>query len=316
MRNGRRIVVVGAFACALIIAYVAVRYRSHGRIRLADGSVVSDLSVAEVHDYATPRNAGLRSDYLYAERRYNLLPRTAIPNVPTAVDEQLMPRVVDALRDGPLSTVVFARQPPEVIASLRGHWSLVLARGAGLTEHEYVSQLPAEKVLGRPTNSGVLKNTLSEFLGGRFSNVDDAPESLKALFDALYAASVTDGSQSSRLTALSLSESGLRLAMDYVDTPGSPDLLADRLPDDQLPFFVGDMTQGQLLFYHPPEPTGGVRQRHVLRAEMIAICWTASGDAYPVCIESELDSTTGHWWLHKVARELSPKMVFTVPLAF
>ena len=311
----KKSVAIAAAMTVKVSGTLLARYYRHPKIVLQDGTVLQDLSVAEVGDYMDARYLPLRKAYLRNKARYDKLDRAELVADPSRVSQAITGNVVELMRNAPLSSAAFRSQPREVVDALREHWSLMLARCAGMPAADYLKQLPALTRIEKPKNTGTLGNAIKEFLGENPESLQQNEQAITSAFERLYELSLKDGKTSSRIVGIAKSNEAIAVAMDYVTLPGASDLLAERLSPDALKFFVGLMTQGQLIF-HQSAGALHASAEPVLQAEVIFICYTAGGDAFPLCLISRFDPQSRHWTLVKACRQLSPKMVFTVPLTF
>jgi hypothetical protein len=298
-----------------ICILVCRRYYARPVLKLANGATTRDYSVAQIGVFAGPQFSAARAAYLRNRSLYQQLVRERLPADPTEVEHGVAMRLVARLASAKFAKAAFERQPPEVIDKLKDHWSLVLARCAGLPMHQYLSSLPPGLSTAIPSNTGALDKAMRDFLQTRLDSDNHDPGYAQGLFEKLYAASTQAGPNPSEISEVAIEDGGSILAMDYGKPTDTGDLISARLHGHQESYFIGNLSQGQLLFHqYPPEATDPADR--VLEAQFIAIVFTASGDCYPMAICSRYNSKQHQWWLLKVAREASPQMAVSAPLAF
>ena len=301
------------------------RYVRHPDIRLADGTVVPGLSIAEVGDLAGDPYRHNQIAYLENLRAYRKLSFTSLasssdsPSKPT--EEAVKSTLFATLSTGQAQTSgkVEEQVPVVVTKKLVDHWTLLLQRAGGLSTTEFERQLPRGMTCVIPANSSLLEATIRDYCPDTILPKPSDASGCHKLFKTLGSLATTSGYTDGQIEGLSLDPSGFAVAVSWTSTEyPDPEPLTTTFGSELDKFFVGGLSQAQLVMHKPDRDWDEMKSRasKAWVAQLLIIVRTRSGDCYPVGFTSYYDSSGNAWYLLKAVREVSLPMLRTPPLVF
>lgn len=299
--------------CAGLAFLVTWRYFSHPTIRLGDGEVVRDLSVAEIGPLADNRYEGLRRQYFENLREYRKLPITPAGKDVAATAHRTRDVVTPSLGADKRNQPALQELPPGALDSLFDALALVMHNAAGLDEAEYVR-------LAGISSFNVPANLDREIYGDLLdASLAADPARVRKAFEETYQQVNTHDDGASVVSGWSLAPDGFRIALapasanQQYDNP-----LLSRIAGPQEEFFRGHLSKGALVFGQagPPWSELSEKFRSIVRCDFVIIVEDRGGDRYPLWAQLFFDPTGGRWRIAMVSRQVSLRAGAAPPLVY
>lgn len=305
------IVAIGA---VIVAFWLVARFSVPEPLTLRDGSVVDDLTVAEVGPLARPQMRESRREYLSNLREYSKLEVTPLSDRDVqAVSEGLTGVLEQKLRENPADADALKTLPNGAAKSLSELIVAALRRASGGSLEEYRRALgPHRIVLPHFLDQSYAQDVYGHDLPIP-ADADDR-EAMDRLISLLH--EETSGEQ--RLKGVALDSGAISAGIaPRSSAPGAAQwILVGRFSREEDEYFRGPVVQGQLVFHElRSEPDTGT-QGHSMRAEVMLIVEDSGGDRYPMAFYLDWDQGSKRWWLRHVSRNASLRMAMTPPFVF
>lgn len=300
-------------ACTCLALLVVWRFFAGPTIRLSNGEVVRDLSVAEIGPLAADRWEGLRRQYFENLREYRKLPMTPAGTDVAASASQMREVVTAALIADDRNQPSLQELPPQAVDALAESLALVMHNAAGLSNAEYVrmagiSRFDVPPNLDRQVYGDLVANPLAA-----------EPARVRHVFEETHRQAKSHNDGANIVSGWALTPEGCKIALLSVSTNQQYDNpLLPRIRGSNEEFFRGHLSKGALVFGQSGPPWAELRERFrtIVRCDFVVIVEDRSGDRYPLWAQVFFDPSVDRWRVAMVSRQVSLRAGAAPPLVY